>query len=297
VRAVWSFWSAPYTAHYRNVWARPVDHLLSWVVSVETARRHYPDTMLVTDTPGRRLLVDRLGLRFTTVSTELDRLNGRDPEWWMLGKLAAYSLQTHPFVHIDSDVFLWRKLPEHITAAPVLTQNPEGHTTAGYRADEVEAAMRDTGGILPAEWEWARSLGPPLLAENCGIVGGQDSAFLRHYAHTALEVIEHPGNQAGWDRLGAKQPFTYVVEQFLLSACIGYHARRPDSPYRGVRVAHLFPSWAEAFDANHAARAGFTHLLGGKSHQAAGQRLAARVQRDWPSFYRRCGQLADVMPA
>jgi len=296
MRAVWSFWSAPYAAHYRHAWARPVDHLLAWAVSVQAAARHYPDTMLVTDAPGRVLLVDRLGLPFTSVSTELDRLAGKDPDWWMMGKLVAYEIQTGPFVHVDSDVFLWKQLPAHVIEAPVLTQNPEGHMTGGYRPDEIESALGGTGGCLPVEWEWARSLGPVLPGENCGIVGGQDAGFLRHYARQALAVIERPENRAGWSRLAGKQPYTYVVEQFLLSACIGYHAARADSPYRGVRVAHLFPSWAEAFDANHAARAGYTHLMGAKGHRAAGQRLADRVRRDWPDLFRRCERWADTQP-
>ncbi len=294
---MWSFWSAPYLAHYRQAWARPLDHLLSWVISAQTAMRHYPDSMLVTDSPGRKLLVDRLGLPFAEVSTELDRLAGHDPDWWMLGKLVAYSQQTAPFVHIDSDVFLWKRLPAHIAASPVLSQNPEGPMTGGYRPDEIETAMREAGGVLPAEWQWARSLGPPLPAENCGIVGGRDVAFLRHYAHNALAIVERPENRAAWQRLNSKRPYTYVVEQFLLSACVGYHAARPDSPHSGVRVAHLFPSWTEAFDANHAARIGYTHLMGGKGHHAAGQRLADRVRRDWPDYYRRCERYADVNPA
>ena len=295
-RAVWSFWSAPYVAHYRYAWARPLDHLLSWVVSVQTAIRHYPDAVLVTDSPGRKLLVDRLELPFTEISTELDRLHGCDPDWWMLGKLVAYGLQRDPFVHLDSDVFLWRPLPAHLTAAPVLTQNPEGRTTDGYRPEEIETAMAETGGVLPAEWQWARSLGPPLPAENCGIVGGRDVAFLRYYARTALDIVERPENRSGWRKLHGKRHYTYVVEQFLLSACIGYHALRPDSPYRGVRVAHLFPSWAEAFDANHAARLGYTHLMGGKGHGAAGAILAGRVRRDWPAYYRRCERCAELLP-
>jgi len=62
--------------------------------------------MLVTDTEGARLLVDKLGLRFTTVMTTLTALDDADPEWWVLGKLWAYRAQTEPFVHLDNDVFL-----------------------------------------------------------------------------------------------------------------------------------------------------------------------------------------------
>jgi hypothetical protein len=296
MRAVWSFWSAPFVAHYRHSWARPVDHLLSWVISVKTATRHYPDAMLVTDSPGRRLLVDRLGLPFTAVSTELDALDGRDVAWWMLGKLVAYRLQTGPFVHIDSDVFLWNRLPPHMTDSPVLAQNPEYHQRADYGIDELGATLRENDGWLPDEWEWASALDHIVRVENCGILGGQDAAFLHHYAMVALAMVQCEANQEALRSFSVGFWHNCAVEQFLLAACIGFHAARSGSPYYGVRVAHLFPSWTEANDTNYAGRVGYTHLMGGKRIPAAGQRLAARVQRDWPAFYRRCERLADVLP-
>src|ERR1700733_2703918 len=118
MRAVWSFWSRPYQAHTGQRWSSPMHHLLAWGLSLDTARRHYPETVLVTDSAGKQLLVDRLGLGFKSVSTELDRLAGADPAWWALGKLVAYSLQDQPFVHIDSDVFLWKSLSKEVAEAP-----------------------------------------------------------------------------------------------------------------------------------------------------------------------------------
>ena len=258
--------------------------------------RHYPHTMLVTDSPGRRLLVDQLGLPFTSVSTELDGLAGRNPAWWMLGKLVAYRLQTGPFVHIDNDVFLWNRLPAHLIQAPVLTQNPEYHQKTDYGITELSALLHGHGGWLPMEWEWACSLDHVVRVENCGIMGGQDAAFLRHYAEAALSLIECEANQAALQDFAVGFWHNCAAEQFMLAACIGFHAARSSSPYCGVRVAHLFPSWNEANDANYAARVGYTHLMSGKRIPAAGQRIAERVRRDWPDFYRRCERLADVLP-
>jgi hypothetical protein len=79
---------------------------------------------LVTDDAGARMLVDGLGLQFTRVSTELNALAKHDPDWWNLGKIHAYHLQMEPFVHIDSDVFLWKRLPPRLEHADVFAQNP-----------------------------------------------------------------------------------------------------------------------------------------------------------------------------
>src|SRR5471032_2830482 len=121
MRAVWSFWSKPFLAFKGRVWLEPLHHLLAWGLSVRLASKHYPDTMLVTDQAGAELLVERLGLRFTHVRTDLEQLRHADVGWWALGKLFAYSVQDRPFVHLDTDVFLWKQLPARLEGAAVFS--------------------------------------------------------------------------------------------------------------------------------------------------------------------------------
>src|SRR4051812_45760022 len=109
MRAVWSFWSKPWRARTGGTWRTERHHLLGWILSFEAARKHYPDTELITDDEGAQLLIDRLGLAFSRVSTSLNRLAAHDPRRWILGKLYAYREQSEPFVHLDTDVFLWKK--------------------------------------------------------------------------------------------------------------------------------------------------------------------------------------------
>jgi hypothetical protein len=299
MRAVWSFWSEPFRAHYAPVWGTPRNHALAWVGSVQSAARHYPDTMLVTDSAGARLLVDRLGLEFSEVSTCLDRFQGRDPGWWVLGKLAAYGMQTAPFVHIDNDVFLWKPLPARLESASVLLQHPEVYSPDQtiYRTGDVERAFAETGGVLPVEWRWARARPDGLTADNCGIVGGCDVAFMRYFAETALDLVDRPENAAGWSRYPDKWHFVYIVEQFLLSACVGYHQFHPDSAFKGVQAQYLFRSWDEARDPRKAEQLGFTHLMAwSKRAPAIMHRLSERVRKEWPEFFWRCERRSDWMP-
>jgi hypothetical protein len=294
MRAVWSFWSRPFRTYYGNIWCKPLHHLLAWKLSVETASRHYPDTVLITDRPGKKLLVDQLGLHFAQVSTELDRLDNADPGWWALGKLVAYSLQDRPFVHLDTDVFLWKRLPRHLTESPVFTQYPEGFYEQGphYRPQDIEWAFAQQSLNLPLEWVWARSNRSHFPAENCGVLGGTHVEFLRYYAQTAVDLVLRRENAAAWSRLSDKRSYNIVLEQFFLAACAGFHRIHPTSPYRGVQISHLFSSWEYAFDPNYAARVGFTHLVAGaKSHPAVGRRLEERALRQDPAFFRRCEQL------
>jgi hypothetical protein len=296
VRAVWSFWSVPFLAFKRKVWQTPLHHLLAWGLSLRTASLHYPDTVLITDRFGKKLLIDELGLQFMHVSTEVERLNKIDAGWWALGKLLAYNLQDKPFVHMDTDVFLWKPLPRHLTSAPVFAQCPEDF----HRVDEhcgplsIERAFARYSLPLPIEWTWSRSRGGRTFRqESCGIVGGTAIEFLRHYSRVALDLVLKPENAPAWDLFPQKEWLNMIVEQFLLGACIDFHRSSATSPYDDVEIRYLFPSFADAFKPNLTARAGYTHLMGvAKTHPVVGKRIGERMRREDPAFFRRCERVA-----
>lgn len=295
MRAVWSFWSKPFEAAKGRIWRTPFHHLLSWGLSLRLARRHYPETMLVTDRAGKALLVDQLGLSFTCVSTELDRLRTADTAFWALGKLVAYSIQDQPFVHLDTDVFLWTVLPPSVEQAPVFAQCPEPHHSIDqhYSPGTIERAFARHHLTLPAEWEWSRSRWERhFREENCGILGGSQTDFLRHYATTALDLILNSENAPAWAEIADKDGLNQIVEQFWLSACLDYHRFAPDSPWSGVYARYLFPSLDAAFHPERAGRAGFTHLLGdAKQNAFVARRLEERVRREDPDLFRQCARL------
>lgn len=296
MRAVWSFWSKPYQERKGRSWGGPREHMLAWGLSLRLARQHYPETVLVTDTPGKTLLVDRLGLDFTEVSTELDRLRTVDPGWWALGKLVAYSIQTGPFVHLDTDVFLWRPLPGWLASAPVFVQCPEDHAFGQGRCDprQIAVLFESRGLSLPAEWEFAVSqAGSRFREESCGILGGNRLDFIRYYAQTAIDLVTSPAHDAAWAELPNKDGFNMLMEQFWLAACVLYHRFAPESPFRGVTVQHLFATIGEAFQPQVSARFGFTHLLGdSKAHPEVSLRLERRVAAIDPAFHRHCLRVA-----
>jgi hypothetical protein len=289
-RAVWSFWSRPFQAHHHQMWVSQKHHLLAWILSVQTARQHYPETSLITDDAGAAMLVDGLGLPFDHVSTGLQDLHTADADWWVLGKLYAYRAQEKPFVHLDTDVFLWKRLPKAMEAAPVLAQNTEQFPFVGswYRPEAFDVAVRATQGWLPPEWSWyvAQRRGEALC---CGVFGGNDIGFINHYADSAIRFIEHPLNQTAWELIGFKIGDNILFEQYFLSACIAYHAHHETSPFYGVYAYCLFGSTEDAFNPEKAGATGYTHLIGGaKRDEALAESLEARVARDYPQQYRRC---------
>ena len=286
MRAVWSFWSKPYLTERSSIWTNPAQHWLSWVLSVETARQHLPDTVLYTDTAGAELLIDKLGLQFGEVSTALDSLAGEDPGWWALGKLHTYAQQTAPFIHIDSDVFLWKPLPSRLMQAGVFAQHPE-EVGEYYNPKCLEDSVGGSAGTwLPEEWKWFCGSEGVKFAPCCGILGGHNIDFLRSYAESAIRVVDYPGNRIalhGMEKIGNM----ILIEQFFLSACLGYH-REP--------IEHLFQSWEEATNPVRAARAGYTHLIGpAKKDEWVARRIEIRVQKEYPALFERACSIASAV--
>jgi hypothetical protein len=271
-------------------------HWLAWGLSLRLARRHHPETMLVTDRAGKELLVDGLGLSFSSVSTELDSISHADEGWWALGKLIAYSMQEKPFIHLDTDVFLWKPLPATVASAPAFAQCPEEHSARDHDSlpRQVESAFQQSNLPLPEEWQWARSHSPDIYREaNCGIVGGNRTDFIRYYASLARDLVLNPAYAGAWARFANKDALNMVIEQFLLSACVEFHRFHPESPFRGIHIRYLFSSTGEAVDQEAAARAGFTHLWGdAKRDSSIARRLEQRTQDEDVHFYRHCLQLS-----
>lgn len=297
MRAVWSFWSKPYLQAKGLTWSSHLHHWLAWGLSLRLARRHYSETMLVTDSAGKAQLVDCLGLSFTHVSTELDSIDNADPGWWALGKLVAYSLQDRPFVHLDTDVFLWKPLPAGLISAAVFTQCPEEHSGLDDQCKmrTAEDAFAQRGLLLPAEWEWARSRSLDRYYEaNTGIMGGTRPDFIRYFANLALNLVLNPIYTGAWDSIDDKFGYNMLIEQFLIMACTDFHRSHPESPFRGINMRYLFSSTAEAMDQEAAARVGFTHLWGGsKQDRTISRRLEQRAEEEDIHFYRHCLQLSQ----
>jgi hypothetical protein len=296
MRAVWSFWSKPFLGEKGRSWQSPLHHMLAWGLSLRLATRYFPETMLVTDTPGRALLVDTLGLCFTHVSTELDQYHQCNPTWWSLGKIVAYRAQQQPFIHLDTDVFLLKPLPPAMLSASVFVQCPEDHPPLDtcWGPEQIEGAFAEQGLSLPPEWEWVRSRSPYVFREvNCGIMGGNRVDFIQYFATLSLDLMTNPIYAAAWTKFSDLSCYMMILEQFLLNACFEFHRSHPQSPFRGMYMRYLFPSFGEAYNHDAATRAGFTHLLGdAKRDPMISRRLEQRAEQEDPGFYRHCVQLS-----
>ena len=190
-------------------------------LSLHYALKHYGKVHLYTDDEGAEMLKD---LPFTSVSTELNDLP-KVNENWALGKIYAYKLladKGEPFLHLDSDVFLFEPLPEQLLASRVFAQNIEGQPDVGINEFYMLKHFYDIFTYAPFKYT------EPSFAANMGIFGGTDTDFIGRYAMTSLsfclDISKVFIQNALWNRVAklTNQPTDWVKaaipEQYFLWA-------------------------------------------------------------------------------
>lgn len=287
MKAVWSLWTKPIISLADS--ARYPSLLLLWILSTETAKQHYPNTVLHSDDKGLRLLVDELQLDFKHVHNSLNSLHARDPSWWSFGKIVAYLNESEPFVHIDHDVFLWNALPQRIIEADVFCQNPEEFIVGKsryYMPHVIEDRLEYAKGWLPEGWlRLRRQNSNELIAFCCGIFGGNNLDFIHYYASQVQQILDNKKNRCILSSLKYKTRHMVLLEQFMLNVC--YETwNTQDASSSKIAMACLFESENEAY--KNASRIGYTHLIASaKTNPNVINSLEARVREEYPSLYNR----------
>lgn len=288
MQAVHSFWSKPMlqAGDQKCGWYDEEAHWCSWVLSFMLAREHFPETVLVTDALGKRILVDALELPYSSVDVSLDSLADYDHRLWVLGKIRAYarvSLLDRPFIHLDGDVFLWKKPPQSFLETELFCQSPEE-----VDEDEIEgkgwgyypkklAANLSSG--LPPQW------GKDISQVGCvGVVGaGSITGHTYFYALNAIVFDLVNKNKKEFDRIFASGDYKYIpmlLEQYMLGVVAKmFH----------VKMNFLFPNSegvGSPYDHLETAKLGYTHsLAGSKKNQQLSEAVKAIVRKRYPRYY------------
>lgn len=125
MRIVQTFWTAgqdPLKCDFG--WRHAEYNLMSWALSCICLRMHYDEVALYTDEEGKHVLIDLLNLPYTEVHVVYDRTLGLS-QHWAQAKMRTYAEQTVPFIHVDGDVYLSRRIPDAISHSPLVAQNRE----------------------------------------------------------------------------------------------------------------------------------------------------------------------------
>jgi len=215
MRIVQSLWTGPAKslgplAEFRGGWPTAQLYWYSWALSCLQAHKTHGRVDLVTDSDGARLLVDRLELPYHNVSTHLDEVHAH-PGLWAYGKIVAYGIQETPFIHIDADVYLWKRLPKEFLNAELLVQSLEQgnsewyYTYYGRYREEIEKCLP----LIPSSW---KKFAGECSAFCMGIFGGTDLEAIRQYVHQVQQLVGSAENREGWNAIFS----TFNYPQFSL---------------------------------------------------------------------------------
>ncbi|HEX6432055.1 MAG TPA: DUF6734 family protein [Niastella sp.] len=208
MKLVQTFWSAEAnpTKHHFG-WRTPMHHIMSWALSCLKLKEQYDDLHLYTDQQGYEILINYLQLPYKSVHVCFNNFLTPGGHHWALAKMYTYAAQEGAFIHVDGDVFIWKKFDEALENAHLIAQNFEVGTDY-YKSmlGTIKKHLRFVPDCLAKEWE-----NGSVFSYNAGVLGGNDPDFFKHFYATAIKLVQ-----------GFEQSFpmdiNFVFEQLLFYA-------------------------------------------------------------------------------
>lgn len=197
-------------------------------VSAQLIKKHYNQIHLITDFNGKKELENIID--WTSIDLQLETLPKEYSKIWNLGKLKAINLlssKKEPFLHVDHDVFLTKKLPEDLINSNIILQS----------LDFYELYMEKDKFHLKCPQKCLASSIVSNKNYNCGIIGGKDFAFFEQFTSSALKLILSNENKNFWlDDNEKEYSFKYyskamLVEQYYIAVALEYFNKKPNLLY------------------------------------------------------------------
>ena len=187
MRIIQTFWTAGQDPLKESFgWAHSEYHLMSWALSCLNLREHYDEVELYTDSTGYHILIEVLGLPYTTSHVVFDDFKCLS-QHWALSKIKTYSLQTEPFIHVDGDVFITKPLPKEIEKATLVAQNKERSTDYYQKMIDKILSVK----TLHIEEEVLSQIKDgDIPSYNMGVFGGHDLNFIHEYCDKVFHFMD-----------------------------------------------------------------------------------------------------------
>lgn len=236
-------------------------------LSVEYSRKHFKEVELVTNDYGKKILIGKYKIPFTSVDTSLNKLDVHK-DLWAFAKIVAYSIQKKPFVHIDLDVVLWEKIPSNLFKSKIFFQHKDTFDMQpGYRY-LVSAVEGTTIAYFCKEKKIEH-------AHNCGVVGVNDLTLTKKWLDLAKDFIFNENNKHFWNRMENKGQMNYLFEQYFISCICKGEGIDP-----GVLIKDF--SYEKTFKPEYK----MTHLWGDSKKKEI-TKIKERLKKEFPLIYDR----------
>jgi hypothetical protein len=285
MKIIQSFWSKPFlksnqdeTLRFEGGWLNANFFLYSCLLSCLKFKEHYGNVSLYTDDYGKKLLVDTFEIPYSHVKIALNAINHYPSELWALGKILTYSLQNRPFIHADTDVFIWEKFSKHFTNSLIFAQNIELNFP---KYKEVLEIIQTDFVEIPDKLLKKTQSTDNIMAFNAGIIGGNDIQFFKDFASLIFPFID--ANLDKLDKISVGD-FNMVFEQmFGMNLAnqkgieVNFLRNHMNESFSGVMKFHLIPI-----------KENYIHTVGyaKKSIQVCEQ-IQARLQYEYPEEYKK----------
>lgn len=289
MKVIQSFWSKPFleansdeSARFKGGWLNANFFLYSSLLSCLKFKEHYGNVTLFTDDYGKNLLIDTFEIPYLSVNTSLNTISNYPPELWALGKILTYSLQNEPFIHADTDVFIWDKFPPEFSNVSLFAQNVEINFPKYQEVLElIQKQFINSPSVLLHNYQ-ATGI---IEAFNAGIIGGTNINFFKELAQLVFLFIDSNLNQLNNIPVG---DFNMVYEQMLgmnLAKQQGIEVKflrtAMNEAFSGVMKFHLLPL-----------RENYIHAVGyAKKSLQVCEQIQMRLQYEFPKEYQKLNSL------
>jgi hypothetical protein len=217
MKIIQSYWSFPdqTNSNQRQLVGSHLNKMIFMTLSCLKLKEVFSEVELYTDQAGKELFIDQLNLPYTRVHVVLDDLTreyGRKKSIWALGKIYAYQQQTGPFLHVDNDVFIWKKFSEDLLKQPIIAQSYEMNN--GHHKANLYSSVKTLDYIPEVILENIRSKHDGGQY-NAGIIGGCDIEFFQNFTKEAFSFVDK--NLDKLNSLPKDACFPCLFEQYLFS--------------------------------------------------------------------------------
>jgi hypothetical protein len=193
VKIVQSFWSHKFydfkTREAYNICPTVEHEIYSRALSCLLLSRFYNNLELVTDIKGKELLIDKLGLPYSNVTLELDKLDKYSPELFVLDSIYSIGIQNEPFIYMDENIFLWTPLLSELNDYDIFTlyENDYNYSDETKLFDVASQFETLNSYLYRSMFSCAFSLSQSNMS---GFVGGSFNLFFQEYAKEVFSFID-----------------------------------------------------------------------------------------------------------
>ncbi|MHC0445876.1 DUF6734 family protein [Flavobacterium sp. 3-218] len=208
MKVVYSYWDTGDGLKKPSNWFSSRLMLSSMVISVLNSYKHYGRVEMVTDSASK-IWIEKLGLPFESIKTDLDELEKYDKGSWALGKIKAYSIQKEPFLHVDLDVILFEPFSQKLLNHDLYVQNFEPFSMDNYNKTYVPYIdlLENHGTNLPIGFSDKKH------AVNLGIYGCNNLEFNKLFCNSVFNFIDN--NEQKFKSLVPLHKLCVVWEQYF----------------------------------------------------------------------------------